>query len=164
MKKRYFSFWDSAVFGFIAFTFLLCFLAPVFSPCGPGVSNQEAKADANMIYCAMKMYYHDYGHWPMEVQPGAGQKDGKIPYAYAIKCLAGNNRDKKNYLPEIKGADKGIFLDPWEQEYVIIVDLDGDGSISSFAHSNITSNLEDERIAVSTTDSSCNVIGSWAGN
>ena len=131
-------------------------------------SDQEAKADCNMIYSAIKQYMNDYNnYYPESSQPAVdgSDSDGTVAsYSTTIATLAGGNINKKNYLPEIKGAPSGTFLDPWEQNYVIVLDKNHDGTISSSAHANITSDLEDEKIAVSTTDSSGNVIGSWAGN
>lgn len=100
---------------------------------------ETAKAQAEMtaLVTALKNYESTYGFLPFhfvsrtdgEVQPG--------DYSDLIKVLQGESEingkkmnPRKLAFLEVQGNTKGVYEDPWGNDYTVIIDGDGDGKIT----------------------------------
>ena len=111
---------------------------------------ETAKAQAEMtaLVTALKNYESTYGFLPREFVikedrsiaeslPEFGH-DGEKAYKGFIEVLQGENHivtgrkmnPRKLAFLEIQGNTKGVYEDPWGNNYVVILDGDGDGKIT----------------------------------
>lgn len=106
---------------------------------------ETAKAQAEMtaLVTALKNYESTYGFLPFHFnKPSESSSaiDGEIQpgdYSDFIKVLQGENLEikrrkmnpRKLVFLEIQGNTKGVYEDPWGNDYTVVIDGDGDGKI-----------------------------------
>lgn len=106
---------------------------------------ETAKAQAEMtaLVTALKNYESTYGFLPFHFKKSSNTSpatDGEVQpgdYSDFIKVLQGENLEikgkkmnpRKLAFLEIQGNTKGIYEDPWGNDYTVIIDGDGDGKI-----------------------------------
>lgn len=106
---------------------------------------ETAKAQAEMtaLVTALKNYESTYGFLPFHFKKSSNTSpatDGEVQpgdYSDFIKVLQGENLDikgrkmnpRKLAFLEIQGNTKGVYEDPWGNDYTVIIDGDGDGKI-----------------------------------
>lgn len=106
---------------------------------------ETAKAQAEMtaLVTALKNYESTYGFLPFHFRKSSNTSpatDGEVQpgdYSDFIKVLQGENLDikgrkmnpRKLAFLEIQGNTKGVYEDPWGNDYTVIIDGDGDGKI-----------------------------------
>lgn len=106
---------------------------------------ETAKAQAEMtaLVTALKNYESTYGFLPFHFKKSSNTSpatDGEVQpgdYTDFIKVLQGENLDikgrkmnpRKLAFLEIQGNTKGVYEDPWGNDYTVIIDGDGDGKI-----------------------------------
>ena len=105
----------------------------------------KAKAEATTLANAIKQYESTYGVLPVP----KGKSDEKPltddQYTWLIKLLQGKsfsdstNGDSKNYnrrgmkFLDVVGNTEGVYQDPWDQNYIVVLDVDYDGKIANSA-------------------------------
>ena len=106
---------------------------------------ETAKAQAEMtaLVTALKNYESTYGFLPFHFRKSSNTSpatDGEVQpgdYSDFIKVLQGENLDikgrkmnpRKLAFLEIQGNTKGVYEDPWGNDYTVVIDGDGDGKI-----------------------------------
>lgn len=106
---------------------------------------ETAKAQAEMtaLVTALKNYESTYGFLPFHFKKSSNTSpatDGEVQpgdYTDFIKVLQGENLEikgkkmnpRKLAFLEIQGNTKGVYEDPWGNDYTVIIDGDGDGKI-----------------------------------
>ena len=106
---------------------------------------ETAKAQAEMtaLVTALKNYESTYGFLPFHFRKSSNNSpatDGEVQpgdYSDFIKVLQGENLDikgrkmnpRKLEFLEIQGNTKGVYEDPWGNDYTVVIDGDGDGKI-----------------------------------
>lgn len=106
---------------------------------------ETAKAQAEMtaLVTALKNYESTYGFLPFHFRKSSNTSpatDGEVQpgdYSDFIKVLQGENLEikgkkmnpRKLAFLEIQGNTKGVYEDPWGNDYTVIIDGDGDGKI-----------------------------------
>lgn len=106
---------------------------------------ETAKAQAEMtaLVTALKNYESTYGFLPFHFKKSSNTSpatDGEVQpgdYSDFIKVLQGENLEikgkkmnpRKLAFLEIQGNTKGVYEDPWGNDYTVILDGDGDGKI-----------------------------------
>lgn len=106
---------------------------------------ETAKAQAEMtaLVTALKNYESTYGFLPFHFKKSSNTSpatDGEVQpgdYSDFIKVLQGENLEikgrkmnpRKLAFLEIQGNTKGVYEDPWGNDYTVIIDGDGDGKI-----------------------------------
>ncbi len=106
---------------------------------------ETAKAQAEMtaLVTALKNYESTYGFLPFHFKKSSNTSpatDGEVQpgdYSDFIKVLQGENLDikgrkmnpRKLAFLEIQGNTKGVYEDPWGNDYTVVIDGDGDGKI-----------------------------------
>ena len=106
---------------------------------------ETAKAQAEMtaLVTALKNYESTYGVLPFHFKKSSNTSpatDGEVQpgdYSDFIKVLQGENLEikgrkmnpRKLAFLEIQGNTKGVYEDPWGNDYTVIIDGDGDGKI-----------------------------------
>lgn len=106
---------------------------------------ETAKAQAEMtaLVTALKNYESTYGFLPFHFRKSSNTSpatDGEVQpgdYSDSIKVLQGENLDikgrkmnpRKLAFLEIQGNTKGVYEDPWGNDYTVVIDGDGDGKI-----------------------------------
>lgn len=106
---------------------------------------ETAKAQAEMtaLVTALKNYESTYGFLPFHFRKSSNTSpatDGEVQpgdYTDFIKVLQGENLEikgrkmnpRKLAFLEIQGNTKGVYEDPWGNDYTVIIDGDGDGKI-----------------------------------
>lgn len=106
---------------------------------------ETAKAQAEMtaLVTALKNYESTYGFLPFHFKKSSNTSpatDGEVQpgdYTDFIRVLQGENLEikgkkmnpRKLAFLEIQGNTKGIYEDPWGNDYTVIIDGDGDGKI-----------------------------------
>ena len=107
---------------------------------------ETAKAQAEMtaLVTALKNYESTYGFLPFHFKMSSNTSpatDGEVQpgdYSDFIKVLQGENLEikgrkmnpRKLAFLEIQGNTKGVYEDPWGNDYTVIIDGDGDGKIT----------------------------------
>lgn len=106
---------------------------------------ETAKAQAEMtaLVTALKNYESTYGFLPFHFRKSSNTSpatDGEVQpgdYSDFIKVLQGENLDikgrkmnpRKLAFLEIQDNTKGVYEDPWGNDYTVVIDGDGDGKI-----------------------------------
>lgn len=106
---------------------------------------ETAKAQAEMtaLVTALKNYESTYGFLPFHFKKSSNTSpatDGEVQpgdYTDFIRVLQGENLEikgrkmnpRKLAFLEIQGNTKGVYEDPWGNDYTVIIDGDGDGKI-----------------------------------
>lgn len=106
---------------------------------------ETAKAQAEMtaLVTALKNYESTYGFLPFHFKKSSNTSpatDGEVQpgdYTDFIKVLQGENLEikgrkmnpRKLAFLEIQGNEKGVYEDPWGNDYTVVIDGDGDGKI-----------------------------------
>jgi len=106
---------------------------------------ETAKAQAEMtaLVTALKNYESTYGFLPFHFKKSSNTSpatDGEVQpgdYSDFIKVLQGENLEikgrkmnpRKLAFLEIQGNTKGVYEDPWGNDYTVVIDGDGDGKI-----------------------------------
>lgn len=106
---------------------------------------ETAKAQAEMtaLVTALKNYESTYGFLPFHFRKSSNTSpatDGEVQpgdYSDFIRVLQGENLDikgrkmnpRKLAFLEIQGNTKGVYEDPWGNDYTVVIDGDGDGKI-----------------------------------
>lgn len=106
---------------------------------------ETAKAQAEMtaLVTALKNYESTYGFLPFHFRKSSNTSpatDGEVQpgdYTDFIKVLQGENLEikgrkmnpRKLAFLEIQGNTKGVYEDPWGNDYTVVIDGDGDGKI-----------------------------------
>ena len=106
---------------------------------------ETAKAQAEMtaLVTALKNYESTYGFLPFHFRKSSNTSpasDGEVQpgdYSDFIKVLQGENLDikgrkmnpRKLAFLEIQGNTKGVYEDPWGNNYTVVIDGDGDGKV-----------------------------------
>lgn len=106
---------------------------------------ETAKAQAEMtaLVTALKNYESTYGFLPFHFKKSSNTSpatDGEVQpgdYSDFIRVLQGENLEikgkkmnpRKLAFLEIQGNTKGVYEDPWGNDYTVIIDGDGDGKI-----------------------------------
>lgn len=106
---------------------------------------ETAKAQAEMtaLVTALKNYESTYGFLPFHFKKSSNTSpatDGEVQpgdYTDFIKVLQGENLEikgkkmnpRKIAFLEVQGNEKGVYEDPWGEDYTVVIDGDGDGKI-----------------------------------
>ena len=106
---------------------------------------ETAKAQAEMtaLVTALKNYESTYGFLPFHFRKSSNTSpasDGEVQpgdYSDFIKVLQGENLEikgrkmnpRKLAFLEIQGNTKGVYEDPWGNDYTVVIDGDGDGKV-----------------------------------
>lgn len=103
----------------------------------------KAQAEMTALVTALKNYESTYGFLPFHFRKSSNTSpatDGEVQpgdYSDFIKVLQGENLDikgrkmnpRKLAFLEIQGNTKGVYEDPWGNDYTVVIDGDGDGKI-----------------------------------
>ncbi|MGN0867557.1 MAG: type II secretion system protein [Oligosphaeraceae bacterium] len=102
----------------------------------------KAQAEMTTLVEALKNYESTYGVLPLKLL-GATPSDGKISgtsgtytaYETLIRILQGENLTvngkamNKRKVVFLEGKDEGVLTDPWGNDYIVLLDGDGDGKL-----------------------------------
>ena len=103
----------------------------------------KAQADMTALVTALKNYESTYGFLPFHFRKSSNTSpasDGEVQpgdYSDFIKVLQGENLEikgrkmnpRKLAFLEIQGNTKGVYEDPWGNDYTVVIDGDGDGKV-----------------------------------
>ena len=91
----------------------------------------QARVEMASIETAVKSYINKYGKMPVE-----DSLQGESDFSFAPEIItvltgedAGLNPAGTVFLEPQSGVGGGIFLDPWGEPYLIVVDSDYDGQV-----------------------------------
>lgn len=121
---------------------IIVILAAIAIPTTAGAIKkaEAAKAQAEMtaFVTALKNFESTYGTLPVKCFDSNGKLLSSVTYENFIKALQGDgtievsskkiNPRKIKFL-EVQGNTEGQYTDPWDNDYKILIDKDGDGKI-----------------------------------
>lgn len=143
MKKHAFTLIEMLItIGIIAI--LSCILLPAVGSAIRKADQTKAKAEITTLVNAIKQFEATYGYLPYPTVSGAyteGEPLTSAQYEDLIKVLQGisdniddtytrNPNPKRQKFLDVQGNDTGSFVDPWGNNYRVIFDKDGNGSIN----------------------------------
>lgn len=114
-------------------------LLPVLIGAGKKADQTKAKAEITTLVNAIKQFESTYGVLP--VPNGAAEALTDVQYTQLILILQGettgldaanttkNSRNIK--FLDIVGNTPGAYADPWDNNYVVLLDIDYDGEIAT---------------------------------
>lgn len=140
MKKKHFTLIELlVVIGIIAI--LSAILLPVLAGSAKKADMSKARSEISTLVNAIKQYESVYGVLP--VPDGAGECLTSTEYQQLIyilqaekdttKITANNlakNSRRQKFL-DIVGNESGFYPDPWDEGYIVLLDHDYDGKIST---------------------------------
>ncbi len=115
---------------------IICILAGLVFP-AVGLVRDKAKmskahTECSSLKTAIVSYEAEYACWPCKI---SGDKDALVAdsdYKDMCKRLAGDNTKKITFFePDAKYDETKGFLDPWENKYQVIVDVDFDNKLDN---------------------------------
>ena len=145
MKRRNFTLIELLiVIGIIAI--LAGILLPVLSGATKRADMTKAKAEITTLMNAIKQFESTYGVLP--IPDGAGERLTAAQYTQLILILQAedeaddssstaittNNKVKnsrKTKFLDVTRNRRGVFLDPWDAPYIVLMDIDYDGQIAT---------------------------------
>lgn len=99
----------------------------------------KAKAQAVALVNAIKQYELTYGKLPVEYFSSEKIKGtGDYTYKGLITMLQAEPKSGTEYYPgnprkikflDVQGGKPGVYQDPWDQDFIIYIDHNGDGKI-----------------------------------
>ncbi len=132
---------------------IIAILAGILLPAVNGAIKKaeaaKAKAEMTVLVNAIKQYESTYGVLPLK--DSAAELVASGDYEAFIKMLQaegtpdsdwGNYKDcnkRKIKFLDVMGNTPGEFLDPWENDYIIYLDDDGDGNIGTSTSTSVAS-------------------------
>lgn len=102
----------------------------------------RAKADAGVVVATMAKYRTEYNRWPSWVTASEPGYLTDKAWVAAMNPAPGSARTLDNFNQiaffeagggalATEGVHAGAFVDPWGNPYMYLMDMDGDGEISS---------------------------------
>lgn len=158
MNKKHFTLIELlVVIGIIAI--LSAILLPVLSSAAKKADMSKARSEISTLVNAIKQYESVYGVLP--VPDGAGELLSSTEYQQLIyilqaetdnaKITANNlakNSRRQKFL-DIVGNEAGFYKDPWDNDYIVLLDHNYDGKITTIPEGiNLTSPVVDLSFSV----------------
>lgn len=111
----------------------------------------KAKGDLMAIVAAVKAYKQEYGRWPVNIPNGIDDEDTEGAGTYSwfsgdrskelMQILGASAMDNSGLNPKkirfLEGANAdGVFVDPWNQQYIVKLDTNESNSIEYYGPGN----------------------------
>lgn len=100
----------------------------------------QARVEMSSIETAVKAYQHKYGKLPAtdSYQGSSDTPDSETLSRDTIAILSAQNEEENPaeiiFIEPQDSAEDGTFLDPWGEQYLIVLDTDYDGQVQIQNH------------------------------
>lgn len=135
----------------------------------------SATSDCRSLATAFKLYYSEYGRWPLkngklygsnnenrqDWGKDAEYSEGEVMWGFITDILRGGpgmdsdneamnpHRTEFATFPPDRYNDDGWLLDPWEKAFTFKLDVDNDGKIPRYAESHLDAPIDENQEWVS---------------
>ena len=129
-------------------------LFPALGTVRDNAKKSKASSECQALKSALVMYESEFSCWPAEGSGDArvnsqddttgsnGESRDTTKYPAMCEVLTGNNKKKMVFYEVGVGYEKNKgFLDPWNRQYQVVLDLDYNGTINEEHVSQINSGL-----------------------